>query len=113
MKAIAPAAAIAAVLAAAIAAPALAADALPAPAPASTPAPALAAPKFSADTPIGELMADARTKALIDARMPGLEQHPMYEMIKGMSPRQVQPFSEGRITEEMLAQLDKDLAEIK
>jgi hypothetical protein len=111
MKAIAPAAAIAAILAAAIAAPALAADALPAPAPA--PAPALATAKFSADTPIGELMADARTKALIDARMPGLEQHPMYEMIKGMSPRQVQPFSEGRITEEMLAQLDKDLAEIK
>jgi opacity protein-like surface antigen len=103
MKAIA----FAAVLAAAIAAPALAADALPAPVPAQ------AAPKFSADTPIGELMADPRSKAVLDVRMPGIDQHPMYETIKGMSLRQIQPFSEGRITEEMLAQLDKDLTAIK
>jgi opacity protein-like surface antigen len=98
--------ALAAVLAAAIAVPALAADAVPASAPAQ------AMPKFSADTPIGELMADERSKAVIEARMPGIDKHPMYETIKGMSLRQIQPFSEGRITEELLAQLDKDLSAI-
>jgi hypothetical protein len=92
-------------LAAAVTTPALASDAVPAPAP--------AAAKFSADTPIGDLMADARAKAVLDTHTPGIDKHPMYEMIKGMSLRQVQPYSEGKITDEILAQIDKDLAAIK
>jgi opacity protein-like surface antigen len=96
---------LAAALAAALATPALAADAVP--------PPAQAAPKFSADTPIGDLMADPRAKAVLDARAPGIDRHPMYDMVKTMSLRQIQPYSEGKITEEMLTELDKELAAIK
>lgn len=98
--------ALAIALVTAAATPALAADATPTPA-----APAVS--KFSADTPIGDLMADPRSKAVLEARAPGIDKHPMYEMIKTMSLRQVQPYSEGRITEEMLTEIDKELAAIK
>lgn len=75
---------------------------------APTPAPAL-----SLDTPIEALMADERSKAVLEANMPGVDKHPMYEMIKGMSLRQLQPMSQGAITEEMLAKIEKELAAIK
>ena len=39
--------------------------------------------------------------------------HPAYEQFKGMSLRQVQPFSEGQITDEMLKKIETDLAAIK
>jgi opacity protein-like surface antigen len=98
-------------LAALTASPALAADGVAAQAPA--PAPPQAAAKLSVDTPIGDLIADPRSKAVLEARLPGIEKHPLYEMVKAMSLRQIQPFSEGRISEQMLSEIDKDLAAIK
>ncbi len=88
-----------------------------APAPAATPAPAAApaaAAKFSADTPIEALFANEAAKAVLIADGLGdVDKHPAYDQFKSMSFRAVQPFSEGKITDEILAKLDTDLAKIK
>ncbi|MDH4742741.1 hypothetical protein OMP43_01790 [Sphingomonas sp. CBMAI 2297] len=87
----------------------------PAPAPAATPAPAAApAAKFSADTPIEALFANEGAKAVLVADGLGdIDKHPAYEQFKAMSFRAIQPFSEGKLTDEMLAKLDADLAKVK
>jgi hypothetical protein len=85
-------------------------------APAATPAPA-AAPaataKFNLDTPIEALAADEKAKAVLMADLPDLLPHPSYEQFKGMSLRQVQPYSQGALTDELLAKVEGDLAAIK
>ena len=42
-----------------------------------------------------------------------VSQHPAYEQFKSLSLKAVAPFSQGLITEEMLAKIAADLAEIK
>ena len=90
------------------AAPALAQTA-PAPAPTTAPAPA----KFSADTPIQDIVADPAAKAVLDKNLPGLTGLPEYEMFKGLSLKQVQAYSNGKLTDAMIAKTNADLAEIK
>lgn len=85
----------------------------PAPAPAPAPAAPAAPATFSLDTPIEALVADPRSKAVIDARLPTLVTNPAYEMIKAMSLRQVQPFSQGALTDEIMAAIAADLAAIR
>lgn len=90
--------------------------AAPTPAPA-TPAPAPAAPandaKFNLDTPLQDIVADEKGKAVIEKHFPGMIALPEYEMFKAISLTQLQPYSNGKITDEMLAATAKDLAEIK
>lgn len=74
------------------------------------PAPAAA---FSIDTPIETLVADARAKAVLDKHLPGIDQHPAYEQFKALSLKTLAPFSQGLITEDLLAKIGTDLAEIK
>jgi len=81
-----------------------------------TPAPAQTAPaaKFNLDTPIEVIVADEKAKAILTADI-GMDvtAHPAYEQFKGMSLRQVQPYSQGAMTDEMLKKTETDLAEIK
>lgn len=88
-----------------------------APAPAATPAPGAAvavAAKFSADTPIMDLFANPATKAVLVADGLGdVETHPAYDQFKAMSFRAVAPYSEGKITDELLAKLDADLGKVQ
>ncbi len=74
------------------------------------PAPAAA---FTIDTPIEALVADARAKAVLDKYLPGIDQHPAYDQFKALSLKTVAPFSQGLITEDMLAKISTDLAAIK
>ena len=82
----------------------------PAAAPATAPA---AAAKFNLDTPIEVLAADEKAKAVLMADLPDLLPHPSYEQFKGMSLRQVQPYSQGALTDELMAKVETDLATIK
>ncbi|MDO9361924.1 MAG: hypothetical protein Q7T60_03285 [Sphingopyxis sp.] len=86
-------------------------------APASAPTPATAAPasdaKFNLDTPLQDIVADEKGKAVIEKHFPGMMALPEYEMFKAISLSQLQPYSNGKITDEMLAATAKDLAEIK
>lgn len=96
---------------AAVAVPAAAQTAAPA-APASAAASASAA-VFTLDTPIEALVADARTKAVLDKYLPGIDGHPAYEQFKSLSLTALAPFSQGMITDDMLAKVAADLAAIK
>lgn len=80
----------------------------------TTPAQTAPASKFNLDTPIETLVADEKAKAVLAANL-GMDVtgHPAYEQFKGMSLRQVQPYSEGHITDEMLKKIETDLTAIK
>jgi len=72
-----------------------------------------AAAAFTVDMPIEALMADERAKAAVLTTLPDLDQHPAYEQFKAMSLTAVAPFSQGMITEEVLAKIAADLAAIQ
>lgn len=77
---------------------------------AATPAPAA---RFTLDTPLGELMANPAAKAVVDGVLPGMEQHPSYEMAKSFGLRQIAGYANGAITEEHLAKIETGLTAIK
>jgi len=86
------------------ASPALAQTA-PAPAPAAAPA----AAAFSADTPLETVVANPAAKAVLDKDLPSISSHPAFDQFKAMSLRQLQPYAEGKITDEAIAKVDADL----
>lgn len=96
-----------------LAAAALTAPAFAAEDDAATTTTAAAAAAFTVDMPIEALMADERAKAAVLATLPDLDQHPAYEQFKAMSLTAVAPFSQGMITEEVLAKIAADLAAIQ
>lgn len=69
--------------------------------------------RFTLDTPIEQLVANPRARAVLDANLPGLTVHPMYDSVKGMSLRQLQPMSGGQMTDEILARVGAALAAIR
>ncbi|MBA4048832.1 MAG: hypothetical protein C0476_09865 [Sphingomonas sp.] len=76
-------------------------------------APAGAA-KFTVDTPIEQLVADEKAKAVLTSVLGGdITQNPFYDQIKAMSFAQVQPLSQGQITDELVKKLADGLAAIK
>jgi len=82
--------------------------------PAPTPAPEQ--PHHAAhptiESSIEALMADPVTKAVLEKHLPGIDKHPAYGQFKGMTLRQVAPFSQGHITAETIAAIDTDLKAI-
>jgi hypothetical protein len=77
-------------------------------APAAAPAGAL-----TLDTPIEDIAANPAGKAILDKDMPGLTTHPAYDQFKGMSLKEVQPMSQGAITDDMMTKTGADLATMK
>ncbi|PZT99131.1 MAG: hypothetical protein DI624_06210 [Brevundimonas sp.] len=86
----------------------------PAPAPTQAPAPDHAHhdARPTIDSTIEALVADPATKAVLDKHLPGLDRHPAYAQFKGMTLRQVAPFSQGHITDAKIAAIDTDLKAI-
>lgn len=79
----------------------------PAPAPAAAPA----AQRFSINTtPVSALMANEAAKAVIDRHLPGFSTHPMIGQAGPMTLKQIQGFTQGAITDAMLAGIETDLA---
>lgn len=68
---------------------------------------------FTVDTPIETLMADERAKAVVVKHLAGIDQHPAYEQFKALSLKSLAPFSQGLITDDVLAKIAADLAAIK
>lgn len=89
---------------------ALAALPVPALAQAATESRATPAAAVSLDTPIEQLIAGEKTKAVLDARIPGLTNHPMLDQFKAMSLKQLQPMAGGQLTDAMLEAVAADLA---
>ena len=69
-----------------------------------------AAAAFSIGTPIEALMADDAAKAVVTAHLPGLDEHPAYGQFKAMSLVELQPWSQGMITDEALESIAAGLA---
>ena len=65
---------------------------------------------FSAQSKVGDLLANDGAKAVLEKHMPGFSSHPQIGMAKGMSLQAVANFSAGKITKDMLAAVDTDLA---
>ncbi len=78
---------------------------------APTPA-APAAAKLTIDSSIETIAADPKGKAILDATFPGMLAHESYAMFKGMSLKQVQPYANGRITDEQVAKVAAELAKL-
>jgi hypothetical protein len=94
------------VLASLVASPVLAQTAPP---PAATPAPV----GLTIDSAIGDIANTPEGKAVIDKHLPNLLGHPSYEQFKSLSLKQVQPYSNGAITDEQIAAIEAELKSIK
>lgn len=72
-----------------------------------------AAPTYSTDqTRLGVLLRDPQARAVIDRRIPGMTSDRRIGLARGMTLRQIQAHSHGRITAADLAQVDEDLAQL-
>ena len=58
---------------------------------------------------IGTLLENPKSHAMLQEMMPELLAHPMLDMAKGMTLPQIAQFTEGRLTDEVLAQVDAAL----
>jgi len=67
---------------------------------------------FSINTPIEVLLANDDAKAVVFAYLPGLDEHPAYGQFKAMSLVELQPWSQGQVTDEALEGIAAGLAEL-
>lgn len=73
-------------------------------------APAAADGKFTLDTPVETIVADAKGKAVLEANLPGITTHEHYEMFKAMSLKQIAGMAPDKLTPEALAKVEAGLA---
>ena len=87
----------------------------PAVAQAADTAPAAQAPaaRLSLDTPVETIVADAAGKAVLDTDLPGVTTHEHYDMFKSMTLRQLSSMAPDKLTAEVLAKVEADLAKVK
>ena len=80
---------------------------------ADTAAVAEAPARLSLDTPVEAIVADQAGKAVLDADLPGVTTHEHYDMFKSMTLRQLSTMAPDKLTAEVLAKVEADLAAIK
>ena len=80
---------------------------------ATPPAPAVAAGGYSIDTPIADLIAEPRAKAILDRDVPGMSDDPNLPKFQSLSLRKLAPLSGGQMTPALLAKVAADLAAIE
>jgi hypothetical protein len=69
-----------------------------------------AAQVLTIDTPLEVVTATPKAKAVLDADIPGLTEHPLYDQFKGDSLRALAPKFGGAISDKDLAKVQADLA---
>ncbi len=79
-------------------------------APTRAPAPASADVMTSADTPIGELLDNPQSRAVLAKDLPTLLKSDQIDMARGMTLRAIQNYAPDDITDAKLATMDADLA---
>ena len=79
-------------------------------APSSPPTAAAPSQALSIDTPIETLVAIPPAKAALDADIPGLTVHPMFDKFKHESLRTLAPKFGGAVTDKDLAKVQADIA---
>lgn len=64
----------------------------------------------SATTPIGTLLDNPATKAVLEKHLPGLADNAQIEMARSFTLKGIQQFAADQITDEALAKIDADFA---
>jgi hypothetical protein len=59
-----------------------------------------------------DLLADPKAKVILEKHFPGFSGNPQLQMAMGMTLKQIQPFSQGAITDEKLKLVEQDLKKI-
>ena len=67
---------------------------------------------FSADSKIGELLANEKAKAILEKHLPGMSTHPQIGMAKGMSLKMIAAFPQSGITPDKLKAIVDELSKI-
>jgi hypothetical protein len=78
--------------------------------PVPPPAAPAAGPALTIDTPLEVVTATPKGKAVLDADIPGLTDHPLYDKFKSDSLRALAPKFGGAISDKDLAKVQADLA---
>lgn len=68
--------------------------------------------KLTINSSIEELMANEKSSAILEKHLPGIGSHSAYNQFKGMSLPELQPWSGGLVTDEIIAAVTKDLAQL-
>ena len=77
----------------------------------AAPAPAAPAAKYStSSTPIGELLDNPKTRAVLEQNLPGLVSSPQIGMARGMTLKGIQQYATDTITDDVLAKVDAGFA---
>lgn len=84
-----------------------------APAAAPTTAPAPKAKYSTAETDIGTLLDDPAAKAIIDKYIPGMTSNEQIEMARSMTLKAIQTYAPDDVTDERLAKIDAEFANLK
>lgn len=64
------------------------------------------------DSPLKDLLADPKTKAVLEKHFPGVSTNPRLQMAMGMTLKQIAPFSQGMINDAKIKAVDEDLKKI-
>lgn len=67
---------------------------------------------LSSESKVGDLLANDQAKAILDKHMEGFSTNPQIGMAKGFTLKMAAGFSGGKITPEILAVVDADLANL-
>ena len=74
--------------------------------------PPRASAPLSSRSPISDICANAQAKAVLDKDLPGLTSRPEFDFFKHMSLQTLKKMSGGKMTEEDVAKVDADLAQL-
>jgi hypothetical protein len=66
----------------------------------------------TSDADIGTLLDDPAARVIVDRYIPDFPSGPQVDMARGMTLRAIQPFASDKITEQVLANIDADLAKL-
>lgn len=75
-------------------------------------APTLVMARLDIDTPVFQLCADPRAKAVLDSDLPGLTTRPEFAFFKNMSLKTLKKMSRGQMTDADLAKVGAELARL-
>ncbi len=86
-------------------------------APAAVLAPAASAEEAKAAysttaTPLGDLLKNSETKAVLEKHIPGISTNPEVEPVLGLPLKQIQGYAPDRLPDALLAAIDADLAKV-
>lgn len=79
----------------------------------ATEAPAAAAKYTTAGSTMGDLLDNPAAKAVLEKHLPDLVSNPQMPMARALTLKQIQGYAGDAVSDEVLAKIDADLAQIK